>query len=70
MQEVMPKIQITFPDELFNALRVESERRKTTIAALVREYATQALAKQGINVTERVQWGGNRRKPKAEADKS
>lgn len=66
----MPKIPITFSDELYEAIRAEAERRNTTIAALVREYTTQALAQQGINVTERVQWGGNRRKPKAGEDKT
>jgi hypothetical protein len=66
----MPKIPITFSDELYDALHAEAERRNTTIAALVREYSTQALAKQGITVTERVQWGGSRRKPKQKTDKS
>lgn len=65
----MPKIQITFSDQLFDALRTEAERRNTTIAALVREYATQALAKQGVQVTERVQWGGNRRQTKTSDEK-
>lgn len=66
----MPKIPITFSNDLYEALQAEAKRRNTTVAALVREYTTQALAKQGIHVTERIQWGGNRRKPKDEAGQS
>jgi len=64
----MPKIQITFSDELYETLHEEAERRNMTIAALVREYITSGLAKQGIQVTQRVQWGGNRHKPKPDED--
>jgi hypothetical protein len=59
----MPKVPITFSDELYEALRAEAERRNTTIAALVREFTTNGLAQTGITVSGKVQWGGNR-KPK------
>jgi hypothetical protein len=60
----MPKVPITFTDELYEALKNEAERRNTTIAALIREYAKAGLAQSGVEITQKVQWGGNRRKPK------
>jgi hypothetical protein len=60
----MPKVPITFSDELYDALRIEAERRNATIAALVREYIATGLAQQGVVVTQKVQWGGNRREAK------
>lgn len=66
--EFMPKIPITFPDDLYEALRIEAEKRNTTIAALVREYIAAGLAKEGIKVSQRVQWGGNRHKPKSDKE--
>jgi hypothetical protein len=62
----MPKTPITFPADLYAALQNEAKRRNTTIAALVREYVAEALAKQGIKVTQHVQWGGKRVKSKEE----
>jgi hypothetical protein len=61
---MMPKLLITLTEELQDALRAESERRNTTIAAIVREYIAAGLAKNGIEIKERVKWGGNRHKPK------
>jgi hypothetical protein len=60
----MPKFLVTLTDELQNALKTESERRNTTIAAIVREYITEGLAKSGIEIKERVKWGGQAHKPK------
>jgi hypothetical protein len=61
----MPKVPITFTNELYEALKNEAERRNTTIAALIREYAKVGLAQSGIEITQKVQWGGNRRKSKS-----
>lgn len=62
----MARLATTIPDEAYKALNELSEKTGKPLALMVREALEMYLAAQGIDVETRVDWGGNRRKGKAE----
>jgi hypothetical protein len=62
----MARLATTIPDEAYKALNEISEKTGKPMALMVREALEMYLAAQGINIETKVDWGGNRRKGKAE----
>lgn len=57
----MPRIIITIPKKMRDALQRESDRTNAPVAALVREAIEEWAQKRGIDVKDTISWGGARK---------
>jgi hypothetical protein len=54
------KILFNAPQDMYEALKKEADKRKTPMSSLIRISVAEWLGYQGHQVTKDVQWGGKR----------
>lgn len=57
----MPKLLITIPDDMQEALQEIATRSNKPMAAIVRESLAKSLKSEGYALSHHVRWGGERK---------
>lgn len=66
----MPRLIITVPKKMHDALKRESDRTDAPIAALVRKAIEEWAQQRDIEVRDTIAWGGSRERSKDESESS